>query len=184
MCNESIPVLEREYPTPPVSQTRIAIPGKLNAPPDLPMFSGQEPVPSTEGLIDAWLFQVEGVLAIHTQESVRSAGIGSVRGAAHGLLEFIGYGEERGVIPMHIKEHLQQMPSKAKLQKEFFLIEQQKMESITQLTGRVEQHFKQLWALYPGQYYHSQLKEWIFQGMHPHLRDSMQFLYMREDIGY
>ena len=24
----------------------------------------------------------------------------------------------------------------------------------------------------------------MFQGMHPHLRDSMQFLYMKEDVGY
>ena len=30
----------------------------------------------------------------------------------------------------------------------------------------------------------SQLKERIFQGMHPHLRDSMRFLYMKEDVGY
>ena len=37
-----------------------------------------------------------------------------------------------------------------------------------------------LHALYPGRYDHSQLKEWIFQGMHPHLRDSMWFLYMKE----
>ena len=37
--------------------------------------------------------------------------------------------------------------------------------------------------LYPGRY-ESQLKERIFQGMHPHLRDSMQLLYMKEDVGY
>ena len=30
----------------------------------------------------------------------------------------------------------------------------------------------------------SQLKERIFQGMHPHLRDSMRFLYMKEDVSY
>ena len=38
--------------------------------------------------------------------------------------------------------------------------------------------------LYSGRYDCSQLKEWIFQGMHPHLRDSMQFLYMKVDAGY
>ena len=32
--------------------------------------------------------------------------------------------------------------------------------------------------------YHSQLKEQIFQGMHSHLRDSMWFPYMKEDVGY
>ena len=40
------------------------------------------PVPSPEGSIDQWLFQVEGALATHMEEAVRSAVIGSVRGAA------------------------------------------------------------------------------------------------------
>ena len=59
---------------------------KLSAPPNLPIFSGQEPVPSTEGSIDQWLFQVEGALATDTKEAVRSNVIGSVRGAACQLL--------------------------------------------------------------------------------------------------
>ena len=61
-------------------------------------------MPSTEGLIDEWLFQVEGALATRTEEAVRSAVIGSVRGAAHELLEFIVYGETMDVILRHIKE--------------------------------------------------------------------------------
>ena len=67
----------------------------------------------------------------------------SVRGAAcELLLEFIGYGEEMGVILRHIKEHFGQGPSKATLQKEFFLMEQKKTESNNQFAGRVEQHFR------------------------------------------
>ena len=134
--------------------------------------------------IDQWLFQVEGALAIHTEEAVRSAVIGSVRGAARELLEFIGYGEEMRDILRHIKERFGQGPSKAKLQKEFFLMEQRKTESINQFARWVEQRFKRLRALYPGQYDHGQLKERVFQGMHPHLRDSMRFLYMKEEVGY
>ena len=84
---------------------------------------GQEPVLATEGSIDQWPFQVEGALATHTEEAVRSAVIGSVRGAVHELLEFIGYGEEMSSILKHIKERFGQGPSKAKLQKEFFLVE-------------------------------------------------------------
>ena len=61
-------------------------PGKLSAPPNVPIFSGQEPVPSTKGSIDQWLFQVEGALATHMEEAVRSAVIGSVGGAAPELL--------------------------------------------------------------------------------------------------
>ena len=79
-------VLEGEYYTPPASQMRVNRPGKLSAPQNLPLFSGQEPVPSTEGSIDKWLFQVEGALATHTEEAVRSVVIGLVRGAAHELI--------------------------------------------------------------------------------------------------
>ena len=182
--SETIPVIEREYPTPPVSQTRITVPVTLNTTPNLPMFSGQDTVPSMQGSIDQWLFHVEGALATHMEEAVRSAVLGSVRGTAHELLEFIGYGEEMDVILIHIKEHFGKGPSKAKVQKKFSLIKQRKSESINQFTGRVEQCFKQLGALYPGSYDCSQLKEWTFHGMYPHLRDSMQFLYMKEDVGY
>ena len=87
---------------------------------------------------------MDGTLATHMEEAVRSAVIGSVRGAAHELLEFTGYGEEMSVILTHIKEQFGQGPSMAKLQKEFFLMEQRKTESISQFAGRVEQQFKQL----------------------------------------
>ena len=52
ICSGYILALEGQYYTPPVSQIKINKPGKLNAPPNLPIFSGQEPVPSTEGSID------------------------------------------------------------------------------------------------------------------------------------
>ena len=48
----------------------------------------------------------------------------------------------------------------------------------------MEQQFKRLRALYLGRYNRGQLKERIFQRMHPHLRDSMQFLYMKDDVSY
>ena len=141
-------------------------------------------MPGLEGSIDQWLFQVEGALATHTKEAVRSAVIGSVRGAAHELLEFIDYGEEMSNILKHIKERFGQGPSKARLQKQFFLMEQRKTESINQFAGWVEQRFKRLRALYPGRYDSNQLKERVFQGMHPYLRDPMRFIYMKEEVGY
>ena len=61
---------------------------------------------------------------------------------------------------------------------------EQKKQSISQFAGSVEQQFKRVRALYPGRYDRSQLKERIFQGMYPHLRDSMQFLYMKDDVSY
>ena len=99
-----MPALEGEYYTPPVSQIVVSYHSKLSAPPNLHILSRQEPVPITEGSIDQWLFQVDGALATHTEEAVRSAVIGSVQEAAHELLEFIGYGEEMSVILRHIKE--------------------------------------------------------------------------------
>ena len=113
ICSGSMPALEGEYYTPPVSQVKLNHISKLSAPPNLPIFWGQEPVPSMEGFIDQWLFQVEGALATHTEEAVRSAVIGSVRVAARELLEFIGYGEEMSNILKYIKERFGQGPSKA-----------------------------------------------------------------------
>ena len=162
ICSGSMPALDGEYYTPPGSQVKINQVSELSVPLNLTIFSGQAPVPSMEGSIDQWLFQVEGALATHTEEAVRSAVIGSVREAARELLEFIGYGKEMGNILKHIKERFGQGPSKAKLQKEFFLMEQRKTESINQFAGWVEQRFKRLRALYPGRYDHGQLKERVF----------------------
>ena len=92
----SIAVIEGEYYTSPVSQMKMNKSSKLSAPPNLSVFSGQELVPSTEGSIDQWLFQVEGALVTHTEELVRSA--------VRELLEFIGYGEEMSAILRYMKE--------------------------------------------------------------------------------
>ena len=101
ICSGSMPAFDGEYHTPPVSQVKVNRVSELSAPPNLPIFSGQEPVPRGEGSIDQWLFQVEGALATHTEEAVRSAVIGLVRGAAR---ELIGYGEEMSDILKHIKD--------------------------------------------------------------------------------
>ena len=52
MHNGLVPALEGEYYTPPASQMRVNISSKLSAPLNLPIFSGQEPVPSMEGSMD------------------------------------------------------------------------------------------------------------------------------------
>ena len=48
----SMPALDGEYYTPPVSQLKVNWVSKLSAPPNLPIFSRQEPVSSMEGSID------------------------------------------------------------------------------------------------------------------------------------
>ena len=49
----STPVLEGEYYT-PVRQMKMNKPDKLSAPPNLPIFSGQEPVPRDQSVIGSF----------------------------------------------------------------------------------------------------------------------------------
>lgn len=179
----SIPTISGDYETPHVSETRM-FQSRIQKPPKLPMFSGQIPVPVNEGSLDQWLFQVEGALETHTEEAVRSAIIGSVRGPVRQLLEVNSYREELPMMIRRIKERFGMGISKVKLQKEFFLLEQKKGETIGQFAGRLEHKFKFLKELYPDRYDRSQLKERVFQGMNSQLRDSMRFLYTRDDVGY
>ena len=61
-------------------------------------------------------------------------------------------------------------------------MEQRKKVSINLLGGW--NNDSNSYEQYPGRYDQSWLKERIFQGMHPFLRDFMRFLYMKEDVGY
>ena len=131
----SILVIEGEYYTPSVSQMKMNKSSKLSALPNLPIFSGQELMPSIEGSIDQWLFQVEGALATNMEEAVRSAVIGSVRGAARELLEFIGYGEEMSAILRMIWTRA----FKSSTSEGTFPDGAEKTENINQFAGRVEQ---------------------------------------------
>ena len=69
MHSGSVPALEGEYYIPPVSQMRVSISSKLSSPLNLPIFLGQELVPSTEGSIDQWLFHVEDALVTYRGSS-------------------------------------------------------------------------------------------------------------------
>ena len=81
MCSGSVPALEGEYYTPPECQMRVNT-QKYKCSSESTYILGQEPVPSMEGSVDQWLFQVEGALATLTEEAVRSAVIELVREAA------------------------------------------------------------------------------------------------------
>ena len=51
---------------------------KISKPPQICIFSGQEPVPKDEGNYNQWEFQVRGAIATHTKNSVRAAIINSL----------------------------------------------------------------------------------------------------------
>ena len=48
-------------------------PNKLLKTPNLPPFSGTDPVPKDEGSLEQWELKVNGFLDTHTQEAVHSA---------------------------------------------------------------------------------------------------------------
>ena len=178
------PVCPQNIETPQVSQKEVRGNSKIHKPPGLPMFSGKEPVPQNEGSLEQWVFQVEGALGTHTEEAVRSAIIGSVRGGARELLEFLGYDERISEIIRNFKERFCSGMSKFQIQKEFFVMEQKKTETVSQFASRLEHKYKLLKQEYPQKYEKEELKERVFQGMLPHLRDSMRFMYLQENVTY
>ena len=94
---ESAPSLPTGLETPHVLQLGSTLAlgpgavGKFLKPPDLPLFSGVDPVPEDESSFEQWVFQVKGSLSLYTQEMVRSSIICSVRGEARKLVGFVGF---------------------------------------------------------------------------------------------
>ena len=101
---------------------------KLTKPPDLPLFSGVEPVPKDEGSFDQWMFQVQGALDSHSEEAVRSAIVHSVRGEARELMRFIGFRAEISTILTGIEGCFGRGPSADKLQQEYYQLQQERGE--------------------------------------------------------
>ena len=140
--------------------------------PDLPPFSGADPVPKDEGSWEQWEFQVRGFLDTHTPEAVRSALIRSVRGAARELVGFIGYQAELGVILKSLEKRFGKKLTGDKLQQDFYQISQEKGEKVKAFAGRLEQVYRKLQDKFPGKYDMKQLKDRLFYGMSQHLHDS------------
>ena len=51
---------------------------RISKPPQICIFSGQEPVLKEEGNYDQWEFQVRGAMAMHTENSMRAAIVNSL----------------------------------------------------------------------------------------------------------
>ena len=64
---------------------------KILNPPQICVFSGNDPVPKDEGTVDQWEFQVRGSLATHTENSVRAVIVNSLWGPARDLIGFVGF---------------------------------------------------------------------------------------------
>ena len=71
---------------------------KISKPPQIFVFSGNDPVPKDEGNVDQWEFQVWGTLATHTENSIQAATVHSLWGPARDLMGFIGFDADLGKI--------------------------------------------------------------------------------------
>ena len=83
-----------------------------------------------------------------------------------------------------MEERFGKAPIGDKLQQEFYLLGQEKMQKIQQFASHLEQKYRKLQTIFPGHYDRKQLKDWLFFGMHQHLYDSMHFLYKQEETTY
>ena len=152
--------LEIEILVPKEGSSQIpVVHSTLMKPPDLPLFSGVEPVPKDEGSFDQWLFQVQRAMDSHCVEAVRSAVVRLVRGEARELMRFIGFRVNLDTILIGIEERLGREPSADKLQQEYYQFQQEKGEKIQQFTSRLETKYRKLEEKFPDRYDHKQLKD-------------------------
>ena len=158
---------------------------KLSKAPDLPNFSGTEPVPREEGLFEQWIFQVKGSQTQHTEDAIRSGIINSVRGEARDLVEYIGFGAPLGTILERLEHRFQKTQSTDRLQYEFFQLGQEKLKGGQQYAGRLKNHYKKLKAVFTEHYGGgAQLKERLYFGMIPGLRNTTRYLSKQDDTTY
>ena len=184
---DRIGTLERgPVKTEPRSSISIDVGGspKERKPPALPVFSGSDPVPRDEGNFEQWFFQVQGYLATHTERAMRSAIVGSVRGEARDLVEYIGLEKPLEELLSRLEKRFGQGKIKDKLQADFFQTVQNKGEGIQQFAGRLEKKFKLLDDNFPGRYSEGLLKERLFHGMVSGLKNTVRFMYKAESSNY
>ena len=167
-----------------VSMTGSHSSAKINKPPVLPNFSGSNPVPKDEGSYEQWKFQVTGALKICTKEAVRSAIVRSVRGEVCEMISFLGFDGDLTDILEKVEKCFGKQLSGDRLQQEFYQLSQGKSEKIHQFASCLEQKLKYLKEKFPDRYQMTDLKDRLFHGMHPNIRESMCFLYKKLEVSY
>ena len=111
---------------------------KISKPPQICIFSGLEPVPKDEGNYDQWEFQVRGVIATHTKNSMRTAIVNSLQGPARDLVGFVGFDADLERILMEVTNRFGKRYTGDKLQQEFYKLSQEKDEKIGAFAERLE----------------------------------------------
>ena len=168
----------------PVVATGGSLWPKVRKPPELPYFSGTDPVPREEGSFEQWIFQVRGSSANHTKDAIRSGVINSVRGEARDLVEYIGFTAPLETLLTKLEERFKKARSTDRLQYEFFQLSQDKGEGVQQYAGRLENQYKKLKLAFPHRYGDAQLKERLFFGMVAGLRNATRYVYKQTEATY
>ena len=115
---------------------------------------------------------------------MRSGIINSVRGEPRDLVEYVGFSAPLDTILKRLEERFRKTRSTDRLQYEFFQLGQEKSEGVQQYVGQLENHYKKLKATFPDWYGGTQLKEKLYFGMIPGLRNATRYLYKKEETTY
>ena len=158
---------------------------RIAKPPTFPTFSGNEPTPKDECSIQTFLFQVWSARQDVADQAVRNALIRVLRGPASEFIEYIGLTSPLDTIVKEMEERfVRNIPPDA-LVCEFHQLQQGRHEKIKEFAGRIEKLYKKLMDQLPDQYPDKALmKDHLFYGMHPYMRDSLRFLFQKPEIDY
>ena len=153
--------------------------------PIFPLFSGVEPTPKDQCGIETFLFQVRGARKNLTDQAVRQALIGLLRGGASGFIEYVGLDSPLDVMIDELVERYCVTATHDTLICDFHQLVQERHEKICEFAGRIEKIFKKLRKQIPEWYRDKTLlKDRLFHGMHQHLKDSLRYLFTQSSVTY
>ena len=100
------------------------------------------------------------------------------------MISFLGLYANLDDIFKKVEKQFGKQLSGEHLQEEFYQLAQDKTEKVRQCTGRLEQKYKYLKEKFPNKYQTKDLKDRLLHGMHPHICESMRFLYKKAEVTY
>ena len=100
------------------------------------------------------------------------------------MISFLGFNVNLDDILEKVEKWFGKQLSGDQLQQEFYQLAQDKNKKVRQFAGRLEQKYKYLKEKFPDKYQTKDLKDRLFHGMHPHICESMRFLYKKAKVTY
>ena len=100
------------------------------------------------------------------------------------MISFLGFDANLDDILEKVEKWFGKQLSGDHLQQEFYQLAQDKTEKVRQFAGRLEQKYKYLKEKFPDKYQMKDLKDRLFHRMHPHIHESMRFLYKEAEVTY